>query len=483
LLLLAVGLGAYVYYVERPAQEREAAKKTLLTVDRDTVTGVTLTYPERELRIEKDAGGQWRLTAPVDTAADQQTVKNLIDAIVDAELSKTIDDPGDDLAPYGLDTPTVTIRLQLKDGGAVSPMMVGKQTPIGFKAYVRKEGDPKLYLTTGAFHSGVKKEVKDLRDKTIIDFDDGAVRAITLSKRGTPPIELKRTDDTWSITAPAAFPADPAEVRSLLSSLRGLRAQDFVDTPTADDLAKYDLADPALAVALVVGADEARKSVRFGGEAPGTPKQNYAKREDGDTVYLVGDWTLRSLDKNVASLRDKTVLPFAPADVTALTITRKNETPLVLTRTDTGAWTIPGAETKHVDTEAVTQLLDDLHDTKPHEIASDNVTDPSPYGLDAPDLHVSVAGKDGAPLGALRASRRGPAPGAEAPNDTGAVTERFYFTRDGSETVYEGRAYLFTRLLKGEADLLVADDAKNEDPGDDEAPAEDHGHDDVDSPE
>ena len=78
----------------------------------------------------------------------------------------------------------MTIAVQLADGAAVPQLIVGDQTPIGFKAYVQKEGDPKLYLSTGAFHSGIKKELKDLRDKTIIDFNNDQIQTIELLKAG-----------------------------------------------------------------------------------------------------------------------------------------------------------------------------------------------------------------------------------------------------------------------------------------------------------
>ena len=49
------------------------------------------------------------MTKPVDAAADELTVKNLLRAIADAEVKKTIDDPPQDLLPFGLAPPFVTI--------------------------------------------------------------------------------------------------------------------------------------------------------------------------------------------------------------------------------------------------------------------------------------------------------------------------------------------------------------------------------------
>lgn len=443
LLLLALGLGAYVYFVERPAREREQKKATLLDVDADAVEAVTLTYPESEIRLVKDADGRWRIAAPLDLAADQTVVKNLVEAIASAELSKTIEDPGTDLAAYGLDKPTVTVHLLLKGGGELPALIVGKETPIGFKAYVQKKGDPKLYLTTGAFHTGVKKEIKDLRDKTIIDFKDDQVQLVQITGRDRPRITIEKRDGTWKLTEPAEYPADDGEIRSFLSSLRGLRAQDFVDQPDKD-LAAYGLTDPKLQVALSLGGDAPRETVALGDEEDtGASKELYVKRGDGSTIYKVGSWALGNLEKDAAHFRDKTVLSFEPDDVTTIVITRRGQEPLTLERSPGGAWSIKGATTEPKP-DAVARFIDDVRQTKPHEIAADGVADLTAYGLDTPDIHITVTGRDGSAIGGLLAARHA----GDEKEGQEAAEERYYFAREGATTVYEGRRYLFTRLEK-----------------------------------
>jgi hypothetical protein len=458
LLLLALGLGAYVYFVERPAREREQQKDTLLDVEADAIEALTLTYPDSEIRLAKDAEGRWRLTAPLDVAADQSVAKNLVEAIASAELTKTIDDPGTDLAAYGLDKPTATVQVVVKGGTEIPALIVGKETPIGFKAYAQKKGDPKLYLTTGAFHSGVKKEVKDLRDKTIVDFQDDQVQRIAITGRERPTVALEKRDGAWRLTEPAEHPADDGEVRSFLSSVRGLRAQDFIDQPD-QDLAAYGLAVPKLQVALALAGDTPPPTVAIGDEdASGGPKQLYVKRGDGATIYKAGTWVLSNLEKDAAYFRDKTVLAFAPDDVTTIVVTRRDKEPFTLERPQGGAWSIKGASAAPTP-DAVTGFIDDIRQTKPHEIVADGVTDLAAYGLDAPDIHIALAGADGRAIGALLAARRGSPGTAEE-----GAEEKYYFTREGSTTVFEGRRHLFTRLEKTPDDFTAAKAAETEAP-------------------
>src|SRR5262245_60679101 len=91
LLLMLISVGAYVYWVEYPKAEEEGKKKTLFDIKADDVTEVTLVYPDREIALKK-SGDDWRLTKPIEAAADSVTVKNLVSAIAEAEIKKELTD-------------------------------------------------------------------------------------------------------------------------------------------------------------------------------------------------------------------------------------------------------------------------------------------------------------------------------------------------------------------------------------------------------
>src|SRR5262245_255734 len=102
LLLLLIGLGAYVYWIEMPKAPEEAKKKTLYDFKADDVTDVSLAYADNEIALKK-SGEDWRITKPLDVAADSTTVKNLVTAIAECEVKKTLTETSPDLAQYGLD--------------------------------------------------------------------------------------------------------------------------------------------------------------------------------------------------------------------------------------------------------------------------------------------------------------------------------------------------------------------------------------------
>ena len=84
MLAILLALGGYVYFVEVPRDKKAAEEKKLLTFDKEAVTELTLTYPDRVLTLKKTDAGKWRITQPVEADADETTVKNLLNAVADA---------------------------------------------------------------------------------------------------------------------------------------------------------------------------------------------------------------------------------------------------------------------------------------------------------------------------------------------------------------------------------------------------------------
>ncbi len=451
LAIVFLVLGAYVYFVELERARKEAQKDLLVAFDKDKVEEVILTYPDREIHLNKDIAGKWTITKPINTEADDTTVENLVNAIAECEVEKVFDEVPEDLAPYGLDTPNATVKVKLKEGQEVPLLFVGGTTPVGFKTYVRKGDEKKIFLTPSSFHYGTNKKVKDLRDKKIIDFTDEEVKKIEITNVDKE-ILLTNNGEDWKIGDPLAYKADVAEVHSFLSSLRSVQAQDFIDNATADSLI-YGLTPPNLTVSLYLGEDEAKKTVLVGGEKPepGGEKKRYLKRGEKDIVYVVGDWVLKDLNKDVNDLRDKTVFTFDQEKATKIEVKRKDGETFALAKGKDEKWTVVGKEGEKPKETVLQQFIGDLQELRGYEIAADSPSDLSPYALNAPDLTISVYGNEEEKFGTVLAARHG----------EGQNKQSYAMIGDGN-TVLKLRDWIFNRMNKGAQDFLENPEKKKE---------------------
>lgn len=99
---------------------------------RDDLTG------ERVVLTKADADAEWQLAAaePVDGVVDQTQVSGLLTSLVGLQTTEAFE--ADDLAQYGLDTPTYSVYA-VSDSGSISVMHVGDRNPAGTRYYVAVE--------------------------------------------------------------------------------------------------------------------------------------------------------------------------------------------------------------------------------------------------------------------------------------------------------------------------------------------------------
>ena len=447
LLLVLVALGGYVYWVELPDQKREAEAKKFVSLTKDAVTAIALDYPDHAIALAKNDQGDWRIAKPVDADADDPVVNNMLTAIAEADTSRTLENVGDKLAQYGLAPPEATVTLTLKDGKPFPAIKVGKTTQVGSSAYFQKGDDPKVYIGTASLQGVMKKQVKDLRDKSLLTFEDQDVQKLELAK-GDTAITVERLDpERWRITAPASYPADAAEMRALLASIRGLRVDDFASDDPAVDLKQYGLSEPQLRVSVWSGKDRAQKTLLFGSfkDDDKNKKSVYAKRAELASVVLLPDYALKNVDKNLTTLRDKTVAAFAKDQAVKVAVTRKDGNGFTLVKRE-GSWHVeePGEGVERAPT--ITHFIDDVAAFKGTDIAAEGAgMDLGQYGLATPDLTVVVKDADGKELATLIGAR-GPQPAG----DPNAIAYVAAGTRD---VVYSVKPFVFDRIDKKLADF------------------------------
>jgi hypothetical protein len=443
MIVVLLILGGYIYFVEVPRGQKEAEGKKLVTLDKDAIVEIALTYPDRALTLKKTDAEKWRITQPVEADADESTVNNLITSVIDAEVKRTLDEIPQDLTVYGLNAPVVKMKLALKDGKSLPLVSLGKDTPVGFSVYAQKEGEQKILLVPQTLRTGLTKEVKDLRDRTILTFTDDEVRKVEIRAADTE-IVLQKADGGWKLEKPISAKADDAEVRTFLSNLRSIRAQDFLEAPILEPK-EFGLAPPQLEVTLTVGSDNAQKTIQLGNEKTDDKggKTRYLKRAGLEKpLFLVGEGVLRDVDKTATDFRDKTVAQFTQDQAAKVEVKRQDGETFTLTRGTDNKWTIDKTATGTLREPALSQFVADLRELRGFEIVAENPTDLSSYGLDQPVVTIAVSDKDGKQFATILTGQK-----AEG------ETKKVFAMTEGGQTVFGLRDHVFDRINKKPADF------------------------------
>ena len=447
-VLLILGGYAFVnFYFSKP----EAAK-TALNIKSEDIAKVELKYPDRELVLERKAGVPWVITRPIGAMADQTAAGNLARAIADCQITRTVEEKADNLAPFGLDKPQVTVIVTDSKGKTLPGLEVGKNTPVGFSAYLKYTDKPEIMLTSSAFPSGMNKTADQMRDRELMSFKVDDVQKLVITHDDGTQLDIERDVDKWKIVKPASYGADPTQVRQILSMLGDSKVADFI-TDTPSNAAQYGLEKPHLAVTVYLTKGGAQQSLLFGFKQKESGKDGiYVRRGERAPIYTVAPWVMSGVDKSALNLRDKTVLSFDPSKVETITIKQIDKAQFAIKRTDDKWNVIADGKTSPADVAIVERFMDQIRDLKGNSIIMDPLKSPEMFGMDKPALVITLQAKDGKDIGQLRLSKidvtKAPAEGAsETPAPSSAQTE-YYAASSGSGALFSTDDFLFSQLNK-----------------------------------
>jgi Domain of unknown function (DUF4340) len=412
-LLIALGVFYYVYEVRLgPEREKtEGRKGRVFAAEPADVTEVELKRPDSIVKLKREGDG-WQILEPVKARGDRGPIDETVTSVVTARMDREIEAAPTALGDFGLDKPAAEVTLRLKDGKQLG-LVLGAKSPTGVWVYARETGKPAVFVVGDSVLRDTTRPIADFRDKAVIAFDQKDVTALEIVTRDDS-LAAEATDGRWKLSRPRPLPADGDTVREFLEKLRAARVREFVaEAPRS--LEPFGL-DKPVRVSIHTGRDKDRatKTLLFGRADP-SKKGVYAMRAGDSTVVVVPDETWAAVPKNVAVLRDKTVVEVERDKVTRLEIeSPKGAVTLVQ---ENGRWKITAPMALPADQVEAGAVVFKLRELRAQAFLSDDASGLPRY-LAKPTVRVSISEQGAqAPRTLLLApstERRGGAPAAYA---------------------------------------------------------------------
>jgi hypothetical protein len=309
LLVLALGIGAYAYFVEskRDVSDVDTPKPTKVwTLDSSKVEEIQIHAAGGGTTTLKKNGTIWQIVAPETAEADQDLVGSMISTLSSLDYTKSVDDNPTSVKQFDLDPPRATVGVRLTGETAVHRLQLGTKSLTGADVYARVEGQPKVFLLSSSTDDAVDRSTFDLRDKTVLKFDHDKVDALAIEPVGGPATSLSKKGDEWQVTSAMAGRADSNAVDTLVSKLAQAKMKSIAAEDGTKDLKKYGLDKPQASV--TVGAGSTRGTLTFGAKAP--DGSTYARDAARPMVFTVESTLLDDMKKKPDDLREKLLFAF-----------------------------------------------------------------------------------------------------------------------------------------------------------------------------
>jgi hypothetical protein len=384
-ILIVLGAFYYVYEIRLgPEREKvESRKGRVFTLEPADVTELDIKRADSTVKLKREGDG-WQIQAPVSGRGDRGAVDETVTSIVTARMDREIEADPKALGDYGLDKPAAEITLRLKDGKQAG-LILGAKSPTGVWVYAREAGKPAVFVVGDSVLRDSTRPVAEFRDKTVLAFEQREVTGLEIDTRDDK-IALEQADNRWKLTRPRPLPADADVVRDFLEKLRAARVKEFAaDAPSS--LAPFGL-DKPVRIDLQTGRDKDRATkTLLIGRADTAKKGVYAMRPGESTVMLIPDETWTAVPKNVAVLRDKSVVAFDRDKVATIQI--ESAKGAVTLAKDGDRWKISAPQALAADQVEAGAVLFKLRELKAQAFLTDDASGIPRY-LAKPTVRVNI---------------------------------------------------------------------------------------------
>jgi hypothetical protein len=354
--------------------------------------------------VQRQAEDTWRLTAPVSAKADAQQVRAMIQRLHDVKVQAFIAEDAVDLESYGLQTPAWHVSLNIGQDHAPLTLSLGKVDSERKGVYAKRDDDAaRVFLLPQDLWDNLPKTATALRDKTLMKYEREHITRLEIQAPNEHMVITSIGPRQYTMEQPVQTPGDGDAIYSLLWDIQDLKAKDFVaETPDALDL--YGLDAPRQRITVWEKAPAAQEATQhellLGAEAP-DGQGIYARLGEGPVIYLVGNTEAqRIMSKTAFDLRNKKIFAFTADKVQKIHVQYPAANFTVERHGNT--WKLTEPQKQDIPQRwKVDHVLYELSTLEYAKIVADSPDDRSRYGLDTPQVQITMWQQDGSTLGPL----------------------------------------------------------------------------------
>ncbi|PYK79385.1 MAG: hypothetical protein DMF27_13605 [Verrucomicrobia bacterium] len=379
------------YETKRPnTEEANRRAQNVINFERDKIDGIVIQNGEERIELKR-ADKKWRLESPVKDLADGSTIDGLLfdleDWKKDATISgKEIEADKSRMAEYGV--AKAKLRLKLQGANAPPEILFGNNAALEGKTYVRLENSKDVFLAAQSIKNQISKKPEEFRDRKLTDTVATQVTRLSL-KTAAGEMELQKQGDHWQIVKPLRARADDQKVNDLIAQITTSRIAQFV-ADDAGDLHPYALTEPRGTVTIFTADDKQGQILQIGGVPEKEKDQVYVRFAPRKFVYTLPNKIETILSTRPNDLRDRHLVRFDQNQLDRITIDVPGKTKTVLARKDQN-WTIVNRNNRPANAAEARRLIDLLAGEQVTNFVADVASDLPKYGLDKPQLTVTLS--------------------------------------------------------------------------------------------
>jgi hypothetical protein len=385
--LVFIVLVGYLFLFEMRGNKEIDTRKTVFpSVHSSGIDLIKLKYPGHEVTLMRD-GGKWFVTKESKRFnADESVIGNILSGISEMKIDKIASENASSLDAFGLKSPRVEAMFKTPDDEY--KLSVGSETPVGLGTYVNVGGEDRvLIVDETALLPFLDKTENDFRDKRILALNEDKINKL-IFRSNDLSFEVYRENGRWvGKEMPDYVQLDQDRITVILKAFLNLKIDNFeVDEPL--NLSAYGLVKPNAEIEIFEDDNSIR--VLFGNKNENG--DYYIKLDSESPVYSASEYVFVQVPESIDDIRVRKVVDIDPIKVRGVDI-REGNNDLSMRRIG-DKWRLITDGKPIVNETKIKDLLNEIANLEVETFVDDNPPDLAPYGLDRPEIQITVTGPD-----------------------------------------------------------------------------------------
>jgi len=278
--------------------------KSLVEFNDDDLSKVTLRMDDSivDLIRDKKYSQKWTMLKPVHMKANVATINSLLFDLKNARIVEFITTHTKNSKTFNFEQPEKEINLTYKNGETWA-LKLGNQTSSQDHYFAQRSDDETVFTLQKSSVESIFRSLHDLKDRTVLKFDDDVVREIQIHD-SKQTFTLKKSTDKWKLISPK--PSDSIQSfigKDILWTLNSIEFESVLAKDPGNTVT--GLTNPKVSVKLLDGKSTILTHLLIGNPVTQLPEMHYLKVAENSNIYTMKKRFIGEILSNLKKLKEK----------------------------------------------------------------------------------------------------------------------------------------------------------------------------------
>ena len=278
--------------------------KSLVDFNDDDLAEVTLLMDDDSVDLTRDEKDlqKWTMVKPVNMKANTATINSLLFDLKNVRIVEFITTHTKNSKTFNFEQPKKEINLTFKNGKTWA-LKLGNQTSSQDHYFAQRSDDETVFTIQKSSVESIFRSLHDLKDRTVMEFDDDMVREIHIHD-STQTFILKKSANKWNLTLPK--PSDSIQSfigKDILWTLNSIEFESVLARDPGNTVT--GLTNPKVSVKLLDGKSTILTHLLIGNPVAKLPEVHYLKVAENSNIYTMKKRFIDEILSNLKKLKEK----------------------------------------------------------------------------------------------------------------------------------------------------------------------------------